>query len=215
MVGGDLAYIRRLIADNVISGPVLELGVGYGGVTSRSVIEAAGLRYYGTDMSHGEGVDYQADFERPEEMAVFQPIVPVGSVLILNVLEHTFDPIRVLDNAATLVRTGGSLVVSTPAVWPLHNYPMDAWRILPNFYEEYAKRRGWRLLERYFDYVGFGPVKDFRNPDATYSFPPPGKPGLRYGLSRAIHKTFNTFGRSMFQPSHIAVGATFLVERAS
>jgi SAM-dependent methyltransferase len=215
MVGGDLAYIRRLIADNVIKGPVLELGVGYGGGTSRSVIEAAGLRYYGTDLSGGEGVDYQADFERPEDMVVFQPIVPVGSILILNVLEHTFDPIRVLDNAASLLRTGGALVVSTPAVWPLHNYPMDAWRMLPNFYEEYANRRGFKLLEKYFDYVGFGPVTDYRNPDATYSFPPPAKPGVRYWLSRAIHWTFNTFGRSMFQPSHIAVGAVFLVERNS
>jgi SAM-dependent methyltransferase len=213
MVGADLEYIRRLIADKVIRDPVLEVGVGYGGATSRPVIEAAGLRYYGTDMAHGEGVDYEADFERPEDMAVFHPIAPLGSVLILNVLEHTFDPIQILDNAATLVRPGGSLIVLTPAIWPLHNFPMDAWRILPNFYEEYAKRRGLKLLERYFDYIGFGPVTAYRDPDLGYSFPPPARPGMRYWLSRAIHKTFNTFGRSMFHPSHIAVGAVFLVER--
>src|SRR5271166_5410836 len=177
MVSADLAYVRRLIEDNIVSGPVLEVGAGYGGFTSRSIIEAAGLRYYGTDMAHGEGVDYKADFERPEDMAVFQPIAPLGSVLILNVLEHVFDPIKILDNAAALVRPGGSMVVLTPAVWPLHNFPMDAWRILPNFYEEYAKRRGLKLLERYFDYIGFGPVASYRNPDLTYSFPPPGKPG--------------------------------------
>jgi SAM-dependent methyltransferase len=211
MVGEDLAYVRRLIAGNIIHGPVLELGVAYGGVTSRSAIEAAGLRYYGTDMTPGTGVDYVADFERPEDMVIFRPVGPLGSVLILNVLEHTFDPIRILDNAATLVRLGGSLVVLTPAVWPLHNYPMDAWRILPNFYEEYAKRRGFKLLERHFDYVGYGPVRSYRNPDSTYSFPPPGKPGFRYWFSRAIHKSFNTFGRGMFQPSHIAVGAVFLI----
>ena len=53
------------------------------------------------------GVDYPADFEKPEDMGVFRPIGLLGSVLILNVLEHTFDPIRVLDNAATLLRPGG------------------------------------------------------------------------------------------------------------
>jgi hypothetical protein len=92
---------------------------------------------------------------------------------------------------------------------------MDAWRLLPNFYEEYAKRRGLKLLEGYFEYIGFGPVTNYRNGDSTYSFPPPGKPGVRYWLSRAIHRGFNTFGRSMFQPSHLAVGAVFVVERGS
>ena len=104
-------------------------------------------------------------------------------------------------------------MVLTPAVWPLHNCPMDSWRILPNFYEEYAKRRGFKLLDQYFEYVGFGPVASYRNPDSSYVFPLPCKPGLRYQIGRAIHKGFNTFGRGMFQPSHIAVGAVLVVEQ--
>src|SRR5436309_2863556 len=107
MVGADLEYVRRLIADKRITDPVLELGVGHGGATSREEITAAGLAYFGTDLAAGSGVDYVADFEKPEDMDVFRPIGPLGSVLILNVLEHTFDPIRVLDNAATLLRPGG------------------------------------------------------------------------------------------------------------
>ena len=211
MIDSDLNYIRVLISDNVISGPVLELGTGYGGATARAEIEAAKLQYYGTDLSPGPGVDFVADFEHSDQMAIFDTATPFGSVLILNVLEHTFDPIRVLDNAAILLRSGGVLVVLTPSVWPLHNYPMDAWRILPNFYEEYAKRRGLDLVEQYFEYVGLGPVANFRNTDGTYSYPPPCRPGFRSTLSRAVHKSFNTFGRSMFQPSHIAVAAVFRV----
>ena len=211
MIDSDLDYIRVLISEDIISGPVLELGTGHGGATSRVPIEAAKLQYYGTDLWLGPGVDFAADFEHSDQMAIFDTVTPFGSVLILNVLEHTFDPIRVLDNAATLLRSGGVLVVLTPSVWPLHNYPMDAWRILPNFYEEYAKRRGLDLLEDYFEYVGLGPVANFRNTDGTYSYPPPFRPGFRSTLSRAVHKTFNTFGRSMFQPSHIAVAAVFRV----
>jgi SAM-dependent methyltransferase len=211
MIDADLDYVRRLIVDKVLAGPVLELGTGYGGSTSRDVCKAAGLAYVGTDLTAGPGVDYPADFEKAEDMNVFRTVGPFGSVLALNVLEHTFDPIRILDNAATLLRPGGTLVVLVPAVWSLHNYPMDAWRILPNFYEEYAKRRGIELLGQYFEYIGFGPVAGLRNPDGTYAFPPPARPGLRYQVSRVVHKAFNTFGRGMFQPSHFAVAAVFRV----
>lgn len=213
MVEADLHYIRRLIARAVISEPALELGTGYGGATTRAEFEAAKLQYYGTDLALGLGVDFAADFERSDDMAIFGKVGAFGSVLILNVLEHTFDPIRVLDNASTLLRPGGTLVVLTPSVWPLHNYPMDAWRVLPNFYEEYAKRRGHDLLLDYFEYVGFGPVANFRNADGTYSYPPPCQKGLRYWVSRVIHKVFNTFGRGMFQPSKIAVAAVFRMKR--
>ena len=215
MVGVDLDYIRRLIAAGVITGPVLEMGTGYGGATSRALVEAAGLAYFGTDLASGDGVDVAADFERTEDMSLFAGIAPFGSILILNVLEHTFDPIRILDNARTLVRPGGSMVVLTPAVWPLHNFPMDAWRPLPNFYEEYARRRALKLRSDSFEYVGHGPVADFRNPDSTYAFPPPREPGLRRWLDRAVHKVFNTAGRGMFQPSCVAVGAVFTVDQGT
>lgn len=212
MVEADLDYIRRLVTAGVIAGPVLELGAGYGGATSRTLVEAAGMRYVGTDMDASAGVDCVANFEKAEDMSVFKASEPFGSVLILNVLEHTFDPISILDNATTLVRAGGTVVVLTPAIWPLHNYPMDAWRILPNFYEEYAKRRKVRLLSSHFEYVGFGPVTDHRNPDSTFAFPMPGKRGWHSWFSRVVHKTFNTFGRAMFHPSHVAVAAVFAVD---
>lgn len=212
MVNADLDYIKRLISAQIITGPVLELGTSYGGTTSRSVVQAAGLRYFGTDLTPGDGVDFAADFEQSEDMARFGPIAPLGSVLILNVLEHTFDPIRILDNAATLIRPGGSMVVLTPAIWPLHNFPMDAWRLLPNFYEEYARRRNLVLLDDSFEYIGFGNVKNYINSDSTYTFPFPYKKGIRTWFDKAIHKAFNTYGRAMFHPSHVAVGAVFVME---
>jgi SAM-dependent methyltransferase len=123
------------------------------------------------------------------------------------VLEHTFDPIRVLDNAATLLRPGGALVALTPSVWPLHNYPLDAWRILPNFYEEYAKRRGLDLLADYFEYgLARSRISGMRTGRTTIRHPV--GPGFAIGVSRVVHKAFNTFGRSMFQPSHVAVAAS-------
>jgi SAM-dependent methyltransferase len=207
MTDNDTKWIQRMLAENVLDGPVLELGVGYGGNTCREIIEAAGLRYFGTDLEKTPAVDFAADFERPEDMPTFSREAPFGSVLVLNVLEHTFDPIRILDNAISLLKPGGKCAVLTPSIWPLHNYPMDTWRILPNLYEEYARRRGLTLDKRFFDYAGHGVVDSFRAADGNYSYPPPCSHKTRLLWSRAIHKLFNTFGRAMLHPSHVAVGA--------
>ena len=207
MTTNDIRWIQRLLANRMLDGPVLELGVGYGGGTCREIISSAGLRYFGTDLEKTPAVDFVADFERPEDLKPFSHEVPFGSVLILNVLEHTFDPIRILDNAVSLLKAGGKCAVLTPSIWPLHNYPMDTWRILPDFYVEYARRRKLTLHTKFFDYVGQGPVNGFREAGGNYSYPPSCSNKPRLLWSRAIHKLFNTCGRGMFHPSHIAVGA--------
>ncbi len=210
MVGADLEYVERLVRGGVLSGPVLELGTGYDGQTCRQLVQASGLAYYGTDLQRGPQVDFAADFERAADMAVFNGVRPFGAILILNVLEHTFDPLRVLDNAVTLLKPGGSLVVLTPAVWPLHSFPFDSWRLLPDFYKEYARRRGMRLLDEHFEYVGVGNVHEFRDRQGNLSFPPPSAQPWALLFGRAVHRCLNTFGRSMFQPSHVAVGVVLI-----
>ena len=119
----DLNWIRKLLAEKKLEEPALELGVGYGGATCRELIESAGLRYFGTDLEKTPAVDFVADFERSEDMDVFSLTAPFGCVLVLNVLEHTFDPLRVLDNAVSLLKPGGRCAIVTPSIWPLHNYP--------------------------------------------------------------------------------------------
>ena len=207
MTPDDLTWIEGLLAKGVIEGPVLELGTGYGGRLAKGAIIASGLLHYGTDMEAMAGVDFVADFDRKEDMRAFEGTAPFGSVLILNVLEHTFEPIKILDNAVTLLKPGGKLIVLTPSIWPLHNFPMDTWRILPNWYEEYAHRRNLKLDTRYFDYVGLGPVHSIRDAKGSYRYPPPCRSGARHLWSRIIHKLFNTCGRNMIHPSYVAIGA--------
>ena len=45
MVDNDVVYLRSLLAETLLQGPVLELGAGYGGGTSRHLIESAGMVY--------------------------------------------------------------------------------------------------------------------------------------------------------------------------
>jgi hypothetical protein len=211
MTGSDLTYIDKLLNAGLINSPCLEMGVGYGGSNCKELIKGAGLTYFGTDMSPGKDVDFVANFEEPLETIKdkFTTASMFGSVLILNVLEHTFDPIRVLDNALALLQPKGTCIIITPTVWQLHDYPYDCWRINPNFYEQYCERRSLTLIREYFEYVGFHSVQESLI-NGTYSLPKPSPKRIQTLKSRILHKIFNTYGRGMFFPSNVATGVVIL-----
>src|SRR6267142_1307268 len=148
MVELDVEFVKKCIRSGLLKSPCMELGAGYGGPNNKQLIQDAEMAYFCTDISQDGGVDYVIDFEDPPE--VINRNVEgktFGSILVLNVLEHTFDPIRVLDNVFGLLQPEGTCVIVTPTVWPLHNYPRDCWRINPDFYIEYCRRRGLVLLD--------------------------------------------------------------------
>jgi SAM-dependent methyltransferase len=204
----DVRYVEKVLAAGLIGSPCLELGVGYEGVISKDLLQNAGVTYFGTDAVSGKHVDFIVDFEEsPEALAkCFDGVRPFQSVLALNVLEHTFDPIRVLDNIFHVLSPGGTCVLIAPAVWPLHDFPRDCWRINPNFYEEYCEHRSLHLLDEHFDYVGFHRVRDRRDANGAYVLPNPSPHKIHTLWSRVVHKVFNTFGRGMCFPSHVALG---------
>lgn len=208
MTEQDLSYLRFLLArGHVISGPVLELGAGYGGTTSASIIRDAGLHYEATDLTPSPGVTYVANFENGDGVETIRSAQRYGTVLVLNVLEHTFDPISVADNAVSLLREGGTLVAITPVVWPIHHYPIDCHRLLPDWYRRYASTRGLELDADLFHYVQYGPVGSFLEGDGHERLPLPAEGRKFHRMwSRGIQKIFNTYGRGMTNESHIAIG---------
>jgi hypothetical protein len=211
MTGADLAYIEGLLAQGLIDSPVLELGGGYGGETCRAAIERWGKKYFATDLFPGHGVDLVANFETGEGIERIAAAGPFGTVLVLNVIEHTFDPISVMDRVLSLVIPGGTVVCVTPAVWPIHDHPIDTCRLLPDWYRCFAATRGVILDRDSFRYVGVGRVDSFAAGNGQHALPPPAAGRSAYRVySRAVHKLFNTFGRGMLQPSHIAIGAVFI-----
>jgi hypothetical protein len=166
-------------------------------------LENEGIQYFSADLRSGEEIDFQVDFGQSLE-TVSEAIKHkrFKTALALNLLEHTFNPIHVLDNIIGLLEPGGTCVITTPVVWPLHDYPVDCWRINPNFYEQYCEQRSLRLIPELFEYLKYGPV---RNNSEAYSLPPPAC-GWKRLYSRAIHKLFNTSGRGMLFPSHVSLG---------
>ena len=206
MTENDLAYMRRLVTSGVLKDPVLELGAGYGGMTCRELVCGTGLRYHTVDLQAGTGVDFVADMECEANLHVFDQAKPFGSILILNVLEHTFEPLAVLDNCLSLLAPGGNLVVLTPCVWPLHFYPHDTLRLNPDFYVEYARRRQLEVAPEHFQFVGYGPVQDFHDA-AGGRYPPPTMSRGGRIWSKIIHELAHTCGRKQHFPNRLAVAA--------
>ena len=213
MVEGDAVYIKKCIAAGLVHSPCLELGAGYDGPNNRSVVRSSGIEYFGTDINPGPDVDFVADFEDDPDSIKRKFGTEFGTVLVLNVLEHTFDPIRVLDNVINILRSQGTCIIITPTVWPLHDFPRDCWRINPNFYEEYCKRRSLTLQRDYFEYLGYYKVGERRGSSGEYVLPSAARGSFKRLKSKVIHRLFNTCGRGMFFPSHVATGAVIINTR--
>jgi hypothetical protein len=137
-----------MIAEGVLVGSVLEVGSRNhqrsAEGNAESVCRQAGLRWEGADLVAGAGVDHVLDIL--DDRAVARLGRRWDSVLLLNLLEHVYDPIAALRNAVGLVAPHGAVVVSGPAIWELHDYPADFWRPMPGFFAEFARREGLQIV---------------------------------------------------------------------
>src|SRR5262249_16551023 len=128
----------------------------------------------GADLESGSGVDLVIDFSvPPEDFRARWRHGVFASVAIFNVLEHTFDPLTVLQNALHCVGDGGALLVVTPAVWALHDHRGDYVRLMPHWYEKFAERTGLRLLPDAFCWLsefGVDKIQDVIE-DGGYQLP--------------------------------------------
>jgi len=53
-------------------------------------------------------------------------------VLCTQVLEHCTYPQRIVDECHRVLRPGGRLIVTVPSIFPVHGYPADNWRFMPD-----------------------------------------------------------------------------------
>lgn len=217
MTGGDYKYLISLIESGYICGPALELGAGLEGSNAKPILQKFNIQYFGTDVLPGSAVNFVLDFESPAEIIAdtLSGIGLFGSILIFNVLEHVFNPLVVLDNAIAMLRPGGTCAILTPAVWPIHAFPIDCWRLLPGFYIEYARRRKLTLIVETFVYIHNGAVHQLQLSLEDLQFPRPVVSNYQYWKGRIIHRLFDTFGRGMSAPANLAVGVVLKKDSAS
>jgi SAM-dependent methyltransferase len=112
-----------------VPGPVVEIGAlqteGQESYADTRPLFPEGL-HVGCDMRAGAGVDCLADAHRlPFRDA------SVGTVLLLDTLEHLQSPFVAVQEACRVVRPGGIVLLASVMNFPIHSFPSDYWRFTP------------------------------------------------------------------------------------
>lgn len=192
MTGDDLMYVSAISEGSFFRGPVLELGGGYGGVTWTSCSPRASLE--ATDLSRtAPGVDLVADFESGEGLQDVIAAGPFGTVLVLNVLEHTFNPIAVLDNALSGHQWGSPGRCGSSDLGPFTTTRSTAIAFFPIGFDVSPRLADCRCWMRHSSTLGMAASRPsgLRTIRTTSRRLIPVNPIHRL-YSRAVHKVFNT-----------------------
>lgn len=108
-----------------------------------------GKKYVGADMREGPGVDVIFNLHH-----INLPSESVGTVLILDTLEHVEFPRKAFEEVHRILKPNGILIISSVMNFPIHDYPYDYWRFTPE---------GFRSLLKPFtsSFVDFAGESDF------------------------------------------------------
>jgi SAM-dependent methyltransferase len=123
-----------------LSGTVIDLGCGTRPFEADILLHAK--EYFGFDWGntlHGTHADVIADLNRP------LPIVSAGAdhVVAFEVIEHLAQPAVMLHEAARILRNGGTLALSAPFQWWVHEEPWDYQRFTKYGFDYHLRAAGF------------------------------------------------------------------------
>jgi SAM-dependent methyltransferase len=93
-------------------------------------------------MRDGPGVDRVLDLHRIEI-----PSESVGTVLILDTLEHVEYPRIALEEVYRILKLNGIIVITSVMNFPIHDYPCDYWRFTPEGFKSLLKHFGSQFVD--------------------------------------------------------------------
>lgn len=96
----------------------------------------------GIDMREGPGVDRVVDAADPAVLDIGR----FDHIECTSVLEHARRPWEVAQNLERLLVLGGTLYLSVPFMWRVHDYPSDYWRFTVNGVGELFPGIAWSQL---------------------------------------------------------------------
>ncbi len=102
-----------------------------------------GRLYVGADIADGPNVDvvmpdpYTLPFEDGE----------FGAVISGQTLEHCREPYRLVREMARVLAPGGHMILIAPSSGPIHDAPMDYWRIMPDGMRALGEEAGLEVIE--------------------------------------------------------------------
>ena len=149
---GNIREFARVVAETLtIPQPVVEIGafqVADQPYPADLRPLFVGADYTGCDIRPGPGVDRIEDVHRLTFASD-----SLGTVLVLETLEHVKNPLQAMAEVLRVLRPGGLAVISSCMDFPVHEHPADYWRFPPQGFD--------LLLERFVPrrvYVQGAPV---------------------------------------------------------
>lgn len=126
-------FVQLLAETGVFPAPVIDIG----SLRTEGQEDYADLRpyfvpaaYTGFDMRKGTGVDCVGTIHRlPLATA------SVGTVILLDTLEHVLEPLAAMEEVARVLLPGGVVVMSSHMNFPIHAHPSDYWRFTPMMFD--------------------------------------------------------------------------------
>jgi SAM-dependent methyltransferase len=137
-VRGNVLELIRVVASLIdLPAPIVEIGsyqVPDQPYPSDLRPLFAGKEFIGCDARPGPGVDRVEDVH-----ALSFADGSVGTVLMLETLEHVADPIRALQQVRRVLRPEGFAVLTSCMDTPVHDHPSDYWRFTPQGFDLLVK----------------------------------------------------------------------------
>lgn len=140
----DLIDLDLLAHVESISGCVYDLGCGE--MPYRSWFMQYAEDYIGVDWSgtfHQLKADIVADLNRP--LPIKSSVA--NTVISFSVLEHLYNPQKLLNEAFRILVSGGSFMIQIPWQWHVHEAPYDYFRYTPFGIEYLLKEAGFRDVQ--------------------------------------------------------------------
>jgi hypothetical protein len=129
-VRSHVRALVKVVSDTVeLEEPIFEMGsYQVGGQAEIADLRPffSGKLYIGCDVRMGPGVDRIEDIEN---LSMADGVV--GTLLVVETLEHVRNPFRALDEVKRVLTGRGVVIMSSTMNFPIHDIPRDYWRFTP------------------------------------------------------------------------------------
>jgi len=126
--------------------------------------------YVGCDFRKGPGVDRILNLHN-----IDLPSNSVGSVLIVDTIEHVEFPRKAINEIQRILNENGIIILSSVMNFPIHSFPNDYWRFTPQAFKSLLKPFALSIV----DYCG-----EIKHPHTVVGV------GFKGTISKAVESKF-------------------------